>query len=910
MSLDKERWQQVDEILNELLDLDEEHRLARLQELVDPATPLYQDVLQLLQSCSEQESPFDKNALAMVPTFFAHIPSQPNYDTNALVGLTVGAYMLDEEIGRGGMGVVYRAHRHKGDFEQTVAVKLLLNINVSVAERFRREQQVLASLKHPNITQLYDGGLSDSGQPFLVMEYIEGVSITDYCESHQLPLSKRLALLEQVLEALAFSHKNLIVHRDIKPSNIMVTHSGQVKLLDFSIAKLLDATLDLEQTATHLSLFTPSFSAPEQVLNQPITVATDIYQLGLLYFRLLTGYSPLNATVTSLHELVKVVCQQEITKPSQAVAKGGQALEVIGNRRDLSKLLSGDLDAIIHKMLRKVPGERYASIEALKADIYAYRNHRPVAARQAAFSYNARKYLLRNWRTIALVASAVVLLVGYALSMKQQNQRVSQALARAEMEQKKAEQVAGFLTQTFEAADPNNGGLKGTTAADLLEAARLKINEDLKDTPEIQATLLNIFGKIYFRQRDYEKANELLTNLLEHNSSANKMDAGLLAESQLRLAQQRIGLGQFASAEDILRQSLNNQEKTEKRNAKQNSLYGETMAFLGLTLYRQQHREEAYAAISTAINRLAALGKEGDRMRSFALNVLANDQYLHDDLDGAVNNMREALRLKVQQLGTEHTETSNTQLGLAQMLIDQDELAEAEELANSAAATIRSHLPEDHPYQMAAVSALAKIAFRRGKHKSVEKLIAGVAKRGGGSRDSQPHIYLQLLSIENLLSQSKFAEADQAIADFLSQNRSLPDTNISARIALLHGRLRLLSDRPKEAKLFFEQALQFTSQNSIEMQFAKRDLAAALIATGDALAAELLLKDIVTSLSKRYRKDHSQIQISCSMLKHSLTLLNKSTRFNPGAECLSLSLHAGVYLPNHLEPFLIKSETH
>jgi eukaryotic-like serine/threonine-protein kinase len=338
MKLDKQRWDVMNGILDELLELPEYQRLDKLRDYCAVDSTLFNDIAALLQECAADDSLLDQNVLNLAHTLLEQLApgSLCGASQNALQNQRIGAYTLKHEIGRGGMGVVYQAERSQGDFAQRVAIKLLLNVTLAVSERFRREQQALAALNHPNITQLLDAGVTEQGLPYLIMEYIEGVPITDYCAAGNLNLVQRLKLLDQVAQALAFSHKNLIVHRDIKPSNILVTHEGQVKLLDFSIAKLLDTQWELEETATHLHLLTPSYSAPEQVLNQPITVATDIYQLGLLYFRVLTGRSPLTADISSLHELVKIVCNSEVTRPSTALLTAERQEEALPNPHEVN----------------------------------------------------------------------------------------------------------------------------------------------------------------------------------------------------------------------------------------------------------------------------------------------------------------------------------------------------------------------------------------------------------------------------------------------------------------------------------------------------------------------------------------------------------------------------------------------
>lgn len=904
MKLNPERWNRIDAILDELLELPENQRLNKLRSHCGSDSTLMADIAKLLADCETNSGLLDQNALQLVRTLMDQLApdASPAPNPHSLKGLRLGAYTLEEEIGRGGMGVVYKASRTQGDYAQNVAIKILMNVNVTVAERFRREQQALAVLKHPNITQLLDAGVTDQGLPYLIMELIEGESITDYCAKRALSLTERLLILDQVLEALAFSHKNLIVHRDIKPSNILVTSSGQVKLLDFSIAKLLDAAWELEETATHLHLMTPSYSAPEQVLNQPITVATDIYQLGLLYFRILTGHNPLARDVSSLHALVKIVCQTEVARPSHAVSQSEGREESFTNTQDVRRNLTGDLDAILLKMLRKEPGARYPSIEALRADLYAYRHHLPVAAHRAALGYQTGKYLRRNWRTIAVTSAACFALLGYAGSMQVQNSRVKTALAKAELEQRKAEQVSQFLAQTFEAADPNKGGLKGITAADLLEDARTKINEELKDSPEIQAPLLNIFSKIYFRQQEYQKAETLLSNLVNNPKTAQQLDRKLLAEIQLRLAQQKIGLGQYTEAEVLLRKSLALQMASPTAKSPDNPVYGETLAFLGHNLYFLKRESEATAMIQEAIAYLEKLGESGDRMRSFALNVLANNQYLYTNLDAAIENMREALAIKRKILGEAHTETSSTQLLLARMLVDRDDFAEAQVLAEAAYKDIGEQLPPGHPYHATALGTLAKLAQKQQQHDRALELVDKITPKSSTGTNSTSRIHANLYTLDILIDQGNSKKSQQLIDQINELNLNYPNSkSIKARLYSLQGRLYLMGGEYQQALEQINQALELLDPKQMEAVVVIRDKSIALIALGYYHEAAELLNQAINTLHKRYAEGHSQVRLSCFVLKQIFILSDSTAAAPTGNPCANVTTTTkDFHIPGYL----------
>lgn len=904
MKLTQTRWQQIETILDELLDLPPYQRAHVLQQRCHNDVPLYDDIASLLWSSEQGGNILDQNALSFIKTLF-----ERNGDRilslsteNSLSGQQIGAFILDQEIGRGGMGVVYKGRRVVGDFDQIVAIKILLHSDLAVTARFHREQQALASLIHPNITQLYDGGISAQGYPYLVMEFIDGLTITEYCEKNRLSLPQRLALLDQVIAALAYSHKNLIVHRDIKPSNILVTTDGQVKLLDFSIAKLLDATLYADLTSTQVHLLTPNYSAPEQVLNHPITVATDIYQLGLLFYRLLTGHPAFLAEVGSLQELVKVICQQDVIKPSQVLKKTAFAQEILAKPREALGFLRGDLDAIILKMLRKEATARYDSITSLKADLDAFRQSRPVAARKAAFSYHAGKYFRRNWRTVIFTAISAIFLIGYAVTVTVQNKRISQSLAKSELEQRKAEQVAQFLSETFKAADPSKGGLGAVTAQDLLERAQVRIDEELSDAPEIKAALLNIFGKIYYRQQEYQKAHDLLVKFFVNNKIEDTINPQLLAETKLMLAQQKIGLGEYEEATTLLRQCLSIQNEVPNFTTTNKALYGETLAFLGLAHLRQQQFDTARAEIADAIHNLQRLGSEGDRIRSFALNILANDQFIHNQLDLAIDNMRESVRIKKQVLGEDHTETSRAQLGLVNMLLERNNIDEAKALALDAAGTITRQLPPDHPYQLTALTTLAKLEQRFGNLDKAEALLKKNFLKPEINKESYSFISNGLLYLDILIEQGKLEQSAALLAELeaLMQTRNT-DKDLWVRLTHAKGRLSLIQGDYAAALNFFHSARSGLDAEQIQAQMVQRDGAVALLSLQRFAEAQAELLPILAHLKQRYQSNHPQVQLTCWLISFAnQVLMNASADIaacGPKVEPLTF------YVPNYLKVF-------
>jgi len=312
--MNPERWQQVREVLAAAVALPADERAAYLNKACGQDAELRSEVDSLLDSHDEAASQFLNVPAADVKNALGKPSSR--------IGSRIGVYQIEEEIGRGGMGEVYRAIRADGQYTKEVAIKLVRGgyDSAAVLERFLHERQILASLDHPNIARLFDGGTTEEGVPYLVMELVEGTAIDQYCEKHNLDVNDRLRLFTQVCAAVQYAHQRLVIHRDIKPSNILVTADRVPKLLDFGIAKLLDSTAGHETTL--LGAMTPEYASPEQVRGEPITTATDVYSLGVVLYRLLTGVSPYPQSARTPLEFARIICEVEPTKPSSAVAHG------------------------------------------------------------------------------------------------------------------------------------------------------------------------------------------------------------------------------------------------------------------------------------------------------------------------------------------------------------------------------------------------------------------------------------------------------------------------------------------------------------------------------------------------------------------------------------------------------------
>ncbi|HKF55557.1 MAG TPA: serine/threonine-protein kinase [Blastocatellia bacterium] len=423
--MDPERWQLIRQVFHQAVELPAGERAGYVSRASGGDESLRTEIESLLASHDQAES-FIESKDDQVETV-----AQSSNRAQEMIGRRVGPYKIVREIGRGGMGAVYLGVRADDQFSKRVAIKLVLSdMNTGfIVRQFLSERQILANLDHPNIARLLDGGTTEEGLPYFVMEYIEGQPIREYCDTHRLSTEERLALFREVCSAVHFAHQNLVIHRDIKPSNILVTSDGKIKLLDFGIARLLAPGPGYGEM-TQARVMTPDYASPEQARGDPITTASDIYSLGVLLYELLSGHRPYRITTASQPEIIRAICEEEPGKPSTAIARvetipgrdGDTEVTLTpesvskarGSEPDkLRRQLEGDLDNIVLKALRKEPQRRYVSAEQFSEDIRRYTEGLPVIARKDTFSYRASKFVRRHRAAVAAAAlTSVVLLAG------------------------------------------------------------------------------------------------------------------------------------------------------------------------------------------------------------------------------------------------------------------------------------------------------------------------------------------------------------------------------------------------------------------------------------------------------------------------------------------------------------------
>ncbi len=548
------RWDEVDRLFTAALDLPESERESFIVRQCEGDIELRDAVLSVLTaeraSADLFEGPESARAREALREFF----SAGDSGAADHAGERIGPYRLIRRIGRGGMGTVFLAERADADFDQRVAVKLLRRglDTEDIVGRFLSERRILARLTHPNIARLYDGGSSADGRPYLVMEYVDGEPVTDYCDARTLPLAQRLEFFLRVADAVRYAHAQLVVHRDLKPSNILVTKDGRVKLLDFGIAKILSPDADDRDavTRTGVRVLTPEYASPEQLRGDPITTATDVFQLGILLFVLLTGRRPSSGDSATDDRAVA-------TRASAAVGDGDAARIVARERATtpdrLRRALRGDLDMILGKSLREEPDRRYASVEQLAEDIRRHLAGLPIEARSESTLYRTGKFLRRHRWLVPTGAVAVLFAALFAGSSIRHAARLERERNVAREQAERADQVRRLLVDAFRSPDPfdpaNPQRGRAITVVEAMDIGADRVVRELSDRPAIQASLLDAIVDVYTNLGASPKAVPLARRALALHGRVDGTASRAYREALGRLATS-VGAGHDRAAGD------------------------------------------------------------------------------------------------------------------------------------------------------------------------------------------------------------------------------------------------------------------------------------------------------------------------------------------------------------------------
>lgn len=791
-----------------------------------------------------------------------------------LEGQLLGRYRIVRKLGSGGMGDVYLAERADEEYQQRVALKIVRGglFSPQIQSRLRMERQILATLQHPNIARLLDGGRAPDGTPYLVMEYIDGEPIDTYCDRRRLSVAERLQLLRTICGAVHYAHQNLIVHRDLKPNNILITPDGVPKLLDFGIAKLLDSRHSAHTLAvTHFEyrVMTPAHASPEQVRGDVITTASDIYVLGVLMYELLCGRRPFHLVGTSLTDMERIICEQEALPPSAMVARvmaeAPELMADLASQRSttaarLQKQLRGDLDNIIGMSMRKDPERRYASAEQLAADVEHHLNGQPVLATSDTWFYRTRKFIRRHALSVTAGVAVVITLAAFSAVTYIQAKKIAEERDVATAERTRAEQISSFLVELFELSDPSRSRGNQVTAREMLDIGARRIRFGLGDQPETRATLLGTIGRVYGSMGLHESSVELLQDALDSRIRIH-------GERHPEVALARAALGTALcerSQLDACSQQL------DAALAMQKELLGADVVAVAPTLLAHgrlaQLRGDLGGAERYFSDSLEIYRRHGQDRTSAAasvMNELAGLYTYRNDFERAATLFRAALDIDRQALGNDHPQVGMHVLNLAFTSQSLGKLDEAGPLYTEALQILGKVLGETHPLTLDASANYGRFLHRRGDLAQAEQVLVRVVDLDRKARgDQHPYVGHDLVNLGLVR-----VDADNAVRaeqDFRAAlaiyGASLPADHPFAASALSGlGRAQLEQGRLKEAERTLRQASQIAAKSlaadSPQLAAINSSLGRALLAQKRLSAAAPLLRESYPILAKAQGED-------------------------------------------------------
>ena len=547
-TVNKQRWDRVAELFDRATLLPEHERGRFLADVCAGEPELHEELRGLLAAHS-QPGPMDELRRQLAADVDVAMPGAPQHYTQ------IGPYRVRERLGYGGMGVVYLAEREGESFQQRVAIKVLRAGPESrgLVPRFLAERRILARLEHPNISRFVDGGLTADGAPYFAMEYVEGLPLDQYADRNRLSIEQRINLFAAVCDAIHYAHQHLVVHRDLKPTNILVTRAGVVKVLDFGIAKLLDAPDDALLTGAGQRWMTPDYASPEQVRGETVSTAADVFVLGIVLYELLVGKRPHGGAVR--HEVEQSILETEPEKPSEAACEETCQARGLAAAR-CRRRLAGDLDTIILKALHKAPERRYGTAGELADDVRRHLAGLPVRARPDTAAYRIRKFVARQRLLAAALAFAALSVVAGVVATSGAVRRARANAARAAAERDRAEQVSRFVTGLFAGVDPMRTAGSDVTARELLDSGAARLHRELLDQPASRAPLLEVLARSYAGLGAYEAAQAAVTEAVGLRHVAEPPDTLALAGALGDLARMYVVRGVADSAAAPAREAL------------------------------------------------------------------------------------------------------------------------------------------------------------------------------------------------------------------------------------------------------------------------------------------------------------------------------------------------------------------
>lgn len=770
-------WQRIESLFHEALAVAPESRETWLRDATGGDEAVIAEVLALLAADERPVGP------GFISRIISAVEGASTPADSGWAGREVGHYRLIAEIGRGGMGTVYRAERADQAYRATVAIKFVRGgiAGPDLLGRLVAERQILADLVHPNIARLLDGGTTDDGTPYLVMEEIEGQPLDRYCVSRNLGLIPTLELFLEICSGVQHAHQALVIHRDLKPSNILITGDGTPKLVDFGIAKLLEGTMTgVDETLTGAGLMTPAYASPEQLMGRRTTVATDVYALGVILYQLLTDRHPLDLRPdTPLAEIVRRVTDTEPSRPS---------LVASGRAKAWQSALTGDLDAILLKALATDPERRYASVEQLAGDLTRYLRGEPVLARPASRAYRLGK-LVRRHRTAAgaTILIALALAIGLGTALWQRRQAVV-ARAAAVDALDLSKETRSFLMSLFRANDPSQSKGRELTARELLLRGVARV-DSLDGRPALQAELLYVLGSMQMRLGDYRSSADLLQRSVARYRALPGRDTALVtaltalgnAESDLgwpdsaALAWQEavdLGSARFGPESREILAPIGNLGIAYGRigdNARAERTYLRTID-LERKVLGAGDRERVYAIANLALlygntgrydearprfEEALGIARTGygdeHTVTAFALDNYGNMLREAGRYNAAEPLLREGLAIRLKLLGPDHRFTAESYLSVGQLLAWRNrpgDQLEADSMLNRALRVYRKVLGPDHPAISYPMHALGVLTYNRGQLTEATRWFrqALAIRRAASQRRDRPMVMVQTLT--------------------------------------------------------------------------------------------------------------------------------------------------------------------
>jgi serine/threonine-protein kinase len=840
-----ELWREALASFERLLSVPTRDREQELAQLASARPDLYPHVLTLLGA---DRSAVERHFLEGDVVADAGVESATR--TSALeAGTRFGAYQLERQLGLGGMGDVWLARRTDGRFEGAVALKVL-HAHVaqsSARERFVREGRILGQLSHPHIARLLDAGATSLGVLYLVLEYVEGKPIDEWCDERRLDVAARLRLFLQVCDAVSHAHARLVIHRDLKPANILVTGHGEIKLLDFGIAKLVEAEKPAEETElTRLSgrALTPDFAAPEQILGQPITTATDAYALGVLLYLLLSGRKPFRRQHLSGLELAREAATTEAASLERVTLTGEDAEAIATNRHStpqkLRRALAGDLDTIVAKALRPEGERRYASVEQLAADVGRHLAGHPVLAARDTWFYRTRKFVSRHVAGVSVATATVLLLTAFAIAMYVQVQRTARERVRAE-------QVSAFLVDLFETSDPYKGRGNEVTARELLDAGTRQIEARFAGDPGTRALLLSTMGRVYNRLGLASEAQPLLDTALEGLVEVYGPEHPEIAATLNEIGFAEEVQGRLEAAEARLQEALTMRRALLGPEAPE---VAETLTRLGIVAFEKGEQKIAEQYFRDSLSLYSRRGLQDTPQAAEVMNELASLLAYVGRYDEAARLLNDAIRIERAAFGDDYPRVIMATHNLAYVLQMQGEFAQAESLFVEADEQLRRVLGPEHPYTIDALSNYGRFLRRKGDVAGAEKVLREVLDLNLKVRGpAHANVGTSQVNLAILLHDAaRLSEAETLFrASIETYTRALPPGHTSFAPALAGlGRVLVDQGRATDALPLLRQATEIASATmpaeSPMLAITRTSLASALIAMRQYDEAESLLR--------------------------------------------------------------------